>query len=660
MTLSNLRQALLLNNAKILKLIKELENDSSTNLAELQNILNSHLENNVIHVTQNDKDVWNSTLQNAKDYAQSLFDGLIGFKIVSELPTNDILEKVIYLVPNGNEESDNNYYDEYMYIDSKWEIIGNTLIKGEPGKDATINGVNTLTIVQGKNIILEQEGDVLTISSTGNGGTNYIAGNGINISNDTISVKISKKENNATGILNGEIYTPVAKLTNLYPLVNVNIIPIVSGITVKATKGISEISGITDENGKTSLNLDSFGVWTISATIEEDTVEKNIAIGEIKEYSISLSTANVFGVAWDTTNPSTQLTRLTPETDPYNVVTQTVTQEPMPALGTGSGSSPFDDFMPWKGMEEYNIIDGIVSYKKGDINFSRTLYDTTIYIPSFYYRRELQNNIQYFYISDKMFEGAELHPGSNKYVSKYLSSVNATTKSGLTPQSNITFISALQACKEKVKNWSLFGFPTYCAIALLYLIEFADFNSQLKLGNDNQAGGTQLTGATDGMLYHTGNIDIGEYTSAVQYRGFENPFGNLVSFIAGIIIDSNLAVNICTNPNDFDSIITEKYINTGITLTSALVLHRYSTQLIFNKDFKWAFLCDGKDGSSSTFLSDCRWCRANSIGLIGGYGNASSENANLDMGMFYQNFYQPNNFSYFAFGYRIQYNPQEV
>ena len=33
-------------------------------------------------------------------------------------------------------------------------------------------------------------------------------------------------------------------------------------------------------------------------------------------------TANVFGVCWDTSNSSTALTRLTPDTDPYQYVRQ--------------------------------------------------------------------------------------------------------------------------------------------------------------------------------------------------------------------------------------------------------------------------------------------------------------------------------------------------
>ena len=46
---------------------------------------------------------------------------------------------------------------------------------GTPGQDATINGVNTLTIEEGQNITIEQVGNVMKISSTGGGGgsTNY-------------------------------------------------------------------------------------------------------------------------------------------------------------------------------------------------------------------------------------------------------------------------------------------------------------------------------------------------------------------------------------------------------------------------------------------------------------------------------------------------------
>ena len=84
-----------------------------------------HVADTVIHVTQADKDLWNATLENAKTYAKNLFDQVTSFKIhiVNELPTQDIDIMAIYFVRTNDPLTDN-LYDEYMYIDNKWEIVG--------------------------------------------------------------------------------------------------------------------------------------------------------------------------------------------------------------------------------------------------------------------------------------------------------------------------------------------------------------------------------------------------------------------------------------------------------------------------------------------------------------------------------------------------------
>lgn len=158
MTLSNLKYALYLNNKKILERISAL-NDSiteltGTDIVELKNSIDelndlieqtkneldelntttvdTHVNDTVIHVTQDDKDLWNSTLDNAKDYAKGLFDAVTSFNIliVDELPSEPE-EMVIYFKPNSKSDTQN-YYDEYMYINSKWEIIGSTYIDLSP------------------------------------------------------------------------------------------------------------------------------------------------------------------------------------------------------------------------------------------------------------------------------------------------------------------------------------------------------------------------------------------------------------------------------------------------------------------------------------------------------------------------------------------------
>lgn len=159
MTLDNLQYALYLNNRIILDRIKNLkdaiDNIINTDIDELKKLikdindtdlaninqliidldtdLSNHTSDTVIHVTQDDKDLWNATLQNAKDYAKKLFDSVTSFsiQIVDTLPIENIKEMTIYFIKNShNNESD--YYDEYMYINNKWEIIGSTFVNLTP------------------------------------------------------------------------------------------------------------------------------------------------------------------------------------------------------------------------------------------------------------------------------------------------------------------------------------------------------------------------------------------------------------------------------------------------------------------------------------------------------------------------------------------------
>ena len=73
--------------------------------------------------------------------------------VVQELPTQDISTHTIYLVPKTGETND--VYDEYVYINNAWEMVGNTQIdlsnyatKSEipnvPVQDVQVNGVSVL------------------------------------------------------------------------------------------------------------------------------------------------------------------------------------------------------------------------------------------------------------------------------------------------------------------------------------------------------------------------------------------------------------------------------------------------------------------------------------------------------------------------------------
>ena len=50
----------------------------------------------------------------------------LSYQIVSELPTTDISTTTIYLLARSSSSSQPDVYDEYLYVNSQWEIIGST------------------------------------------------------------------------------------------------------------------------------------------------------------------------------------------------------------------------------------------------------------------------------------------------------------------------------------------------------------------------------------------------------------------------------------------------------------------------------------------------------------------------------------------------------
>ena len=64
-----------------------------------------------------------------KKYVDDLVSTIstLSFQVVTELPTTDIQTNIIYLVPSTT-SSEQNVYDEYIYINSTWEKIGSTAI----------------------------------------------------------------------------------------------------------------------------------------------------------------------------------------------------------------------------------------------------------------------------------------------------------------------------------------------------------------------------------------------------------------------------------------------------------------------------------------------------------------------------------------------------
>lgn len=308
---------------------------------------------------------------------------------------------------------------------------------------------------------------------------------------------------------------------------------------------------------------------------------------------------NVFGVSWDSSNQSTALTRLTKANDPNKLVTVDITTEPVPAVGTGSGSSPFDSYMPWMGMEEVDID---ASGRVYPANRTSPSSATCVKIPQFYYKVEKSGNIFRYYVADGPIDGFSLHPGSESYIARYEGYlVNKSGGQALCSYSNtpaktgLTRADFRNYAKNFASNAQLYDFAAWCAVGLLYLVEFADWDSQEKINrgivNDSSV---HKTGETDAMVYHTGRANSGD-NAAVQYRGIENPWGNVSEFIDGINILTQVAY-ICTEPESYADDTTDNYKSSGFTTPDS----GFIKELGFSSGFPWALLPDTTGGGSST------------------------------------------------------------
>ena len=336
-----------------------------------------------------------------------------------------------------------------------------------------------------------------------------------------------------------------------------------SGSTVTATLGSTVLTKTS--NGTAVFTVGKAGTWAIKATKGDQTAEGTVSItasGQSK--SLTLSYANVFGVCWDTSNSSTALTRLTPSTDPYGLVTKSVTTEPVPAVGTGAGSSPFDSFMPWSGMKECNLNSaGAVTAWKGDSGFSRSNNFTMVFIPEFYVAAKRNGTKQYFYVSDKPKTGMTKHPGSGKYIGRYHMDYNGFSATLCTPYVNMTRATARSKTKSLGSKYHLYDFATYCAIIFLYIVEFADWNCQSKIGRGYvDRNSLNNVGGTDSMTYHTGRASGTDGMTFVQYRWIENLWGNVLQWVDGFNANGTTAYY-CTDPSKYADDTATGYTNIG-------------------------------------------------------------------------------------------------
>lgn len=316
----------------------------------------------------------------------------------------------------------------------------------------------------------------------------------------------------------------------------------------------------------------------------------------IPPWQMKKTTASIYGVEWDGTE-TTKWTRMDKSAN---------FTDPKPAVNNGTGSSPFDNLMPWSGMvKETDATAGVL-----------------VKIPKFWYKWTRSGKNMKLQIADAPVGGFYTSPahadrGDGKgerdyvYVGRYHCASGYKSTAGSVPISNMTRANARTNIHNLGAAYWQYDFAMYWTIMMLYLVEYADWNSQKTLGYGCSPSGSEFNmGATDGMKYHTGTTAASRTTyGSVQYRYIEGLWDNSLDWCDGIRF-SNANVYCIKNPAQFSD--TGNGTLVGTRTTSNGYISEWTNPTA--SGFEYALYPNAVNGSENTYV--CDFCYYDSDGVV--------------------------------------------
>lgn len=381
------------------------------------------------------------------------------------------------------------------------------------------------------------------------------------------------------------------------------------------------------------------GTWTATATLDGETKSDSVVVNDYQTYLVRLAFIGIYGVEWDGSS-SPALSR----TDDSALF---VDPDPYVADGSHPGSSPFDNLMPWSGMVKETI--------NGDV---------FVKIPKFWFKITKDGTKRKIQIADKAVDGFMVSPahqdrGDGKgerdyvYVSRYHVSTGYKSISGVKPLASITRATARSGCSGRGTGYCQFDMMTLITIWYLYLVEFAHWNSQLKIGygcGNNSA--TENLGASDTMPYHTGNMKSSRtaYGVGTQYRWIEDLWGNVLDWVDGIYF-SSANIYAIKNPANFSDSSGGTYVGTRPTSEGEIKAWKDSTV----SGYEWFVYPSDvyNDNNYATYCCDPAFRDSSGVVLcFGGHYNQHQY-----CGLFYLNGLDSSSYSSGSNGARLLYLP---
>ena len=555
----------------------------------------------------------------------------LGLKIVQEKPTSNIEENIIYLIPKANQD-ENDIYDEYIYINDSWELIGNTT--------ADLSGYAPLNSPQ-------------------------LSG-------------VPSAPTAAYGTNTDQIATTAFVQQSLRPtvIVSVNDIPVGTTVSVTLTLMHSEleysVTDTLDSSGLTSFLLDWAGEYSVQFSNPQvkghDTI--NVSIPRVYTYSADWTESITFTVLIDTTNNNPE-TACTYADD---------------AVGMTKTSSLWDRQPIFKQIKPCVFQNGRVNYylnpndwtKKRNSDEDSILTgedgDVMIEFPKFAYKIKTENGIITVSISndetviqndsDYTYDAfSRLEEGDLDYFYKgaFKGSLDGSGQlrsiAGTKPANNETIGAFRTAAQSNGAHYQQSTYAQLKALQCLYLIKYGNRNGQAVVGN-----GVVNASASYVSGYNTPNLEdietatntfasgmtfgtTANSTTHMRLFGIEDFWGCIWEWVDGLTTDGSR--NIITSWNSFSN---EGIESTTVSTPSGLASNSNGWTKGVAGNTAAGFMPVEFGGSSSTFWADYGGLFASCVLYFGGGWN-DGEHA----GPFYLRAFHGASIANVAIGARLSY-----
>ena len=391
------------------------------------------------------------------------------------------------------------------------------------------------------------------------------------------------------------------------------------------------VDGMLDIENQAKLNisytesyLGGFKVITTDLPNEDiDITFKYSLINSDDNNLVARGTINVSATNTDNINKIYGIKRsLTTSSSAWERIKDAVGLVANAQVGTTPVRNDFDEIYPWSDIISYNydVTGKVITAYYGDptFKFDGSNGEVLTRIPEFYWKKYRDDNYEYILISKNKLAGYIKSEAFS--VGRYTMSGSESrvySRSGYAPLTNKTITNFRSYARSLGNDFGQMDWH-YFILQMLYLVEYADYNSQSKIGLGYTNGSHTApvnSGGCDVLGMKSGSLDGTDNTSII-YRGIEDIFGNLWQFVDGLNIRNNKTY-ICYDSNKYAvDTFSGSYKAVGYNNASA---NGYASKLGYDSANPMVAITTDSTGSSDTNMCDYYYQNSGDrIALVGG------------------------------------------